>query len=129
LQTAAAYAKSPATAITNVTGAGVPVTINTLSVANVAVGDVAVISGVQGNTAANGVFTVASVDANANTFTLNGPNGTGAYTSGGTFTNATGQGTLEVRYQPDGRSPARGSVGAIFRGSIETNGATNILLT
>ncbi len=50
--------------------------------------------------------------------------------SGGTFSGATGQGTLEVRYQPDGRAQARaGSVGLIFRGSIDTNGVSDILLT
>jgi hypothetical protein len=51
--------------------------------------------------------------------------------SGGTFSNATGQGTLQILYQPGGKLPARalsaGSAGVIFRGSIETNGVTNIL--
>ncbi|MFO0888420.1 MAG: hypothetical protein U0790_04645 [Isosphaeraceae bacterium] len=50
--------------------------------------------------------------------------------SGGTFSNATGQGTLDVSYRPDGKIPSRtGSVGLIFRGSIATTGVTNILLT
>lgn len=43
--------------------------------------DWVVISGVVGNTAANGVFQITVVDAN--TFTLNGSTGNGAYTSGG----------------------------------------------
>ena len=94
LQTAAAYPKSPATAITGTTGSGVPITISTASVANVVAGDVVVISGVLGNTAANGTFTVASVDTNANTFTLTGSTGSGTYTSGGTWTTYTSSGRL-----------------------------------
>ena len=45
------------------------------------------ITGVVGNTAANGSFIVTSV--NANTFTLNGSTGNGVYSSGGTW-NVTG---------------------------------------
>lgn len=46
-------------------------------------GDIAYLSGVQGNTAANGRFVVTVVDAN--NFTLNGSTGNGAYTTGGYF--------------------------------------------
>ena len=46
-------------------------------------GDAISISGVAGNTAANGTFTVTKVDAN--TFSLNGSTGNAAYTSGGTW--------------------------------------------
>jgi hypothetical protein len=46
-------------------------------------GDSISISGVQGNVAANGTFTVTKVDANS--FNLNGSTGNGAYTSGGTW--------------------------------------------
>jgi hypothetical protein len=46
-------------------------------------GDSISISGVQGNVAANGTFTVTKVDANS--FSLNGSTGNGAYTSGGTW--------------------------------------------
>ena len=46
-------------------------------------GDAISISGVQGNVAANGTFTVTKVDAN--TFSLNGSTGNAAYTSGGTW--------------------------------------------
>lgn len=45
------------------------------------------ITGVTGNTAANGSFIITRVDAN--TFTLNGSTGNGAYVSGGTW-NVTG---------------------------------------
>lgn len=41
------------------------------------------ISGVGGNTAANGTFTITRLDAN--TFSLDGSSGNGAYTSGGTW--------------------------------------------
>ena len=46
-------------------------------------GDAISISGVAGNTAANGIFTVTKIDAN--TFSLNGSTGNAAYTSGGTW--------------------------------------------
>jgi hypothetical protein len=46
-------------------------------------GDSISISGVAGNTAANGTFTVTKIDAN--TFSLNGSTGNGAYTNGGTW--------------------------------------------
>jgi hypothetical protein len=51
--------------------------------------------------------------------------------SGGTFSGATGQGTVEIRYWSGGKLPARarmaGSAGVIFRGRIDTNGITNVL--
>jgi hypothetical protein len=46
-------------------------------------GDVVVVQEVQGNSAANGKFTVAAVDAVHFTFQLTGSTGTGAYTGGG----------------------------------------------
>jgi len=50
---------------------------------NLVSGDVISVSGVLGNTAANGIFTVTKVDANS--FSLNGSSGNGAYVSGGTW--------------------------------------------
>ena len=47
------------------------------------VGTVVVISGVLGNTAANGTFVISAVTTN--TFTLTGSTGNGAYTSGGSW--------------------------------------------
>jgi hypothetical protein len=47
-------------------------------------GDVVTITGVGGNTAANGTFGIVRTDAD--NFTLNGSVGNGAYTSGGTWT-------------------------------------------
>lgn len=47
-------------------------------------GTLVTISGVLGNTAANGTFTATVV--NANSFSLDGSTGNGAYTSGGTWT-------------------------------------------
>jgi hypothetical protein len=51
--------------------------------------------------------------------------------SGGTFSGGTGQGTVELHYQPGGKLPARAQsaavAGVIFRGLIDTNGVTNIL--
>lgn len=51
------------------------------------------LSGVGGNAAANGTFTITLVDAN--TFTLNGSTGSGNYTSGGTW-DTTGLYTLTI---------------------------------
>jgi hypothetical protein len=48
-------------------------------------GDNVTISGVAGNTAANGSWKVASVNTGAKTFALANSTGNGAYTSGGTF--------------------------------------------
>jgi hypothetical protein len=51
--------------------------------------------------------------------------------SGGAFANATGSGTVEIRYFPGGKLPQRatsaGSVGVIFKGLIQTTGVTNLL--
>lgn len=49
-----------------------------------ATGDVVYVANVAGNTAANGIWQVTVVDAN--TYTLNGSTGNGAYTSGGSGT-------------------------------------------
>ena len=46
-------------------------------------GDAISVSGVAGNTAANGVFTITKVDDNS--FSLNGTTGNAAYTTGGTW--------------------------------------------
>lgn len=54
-----------------------------------------------------------------------------ADTSGGTFAGATGQGTLRLIYMPGGKFTKRafggGTAGAIFQGSVDTNGVNNIL--
>src|SRR5439155_2671061 len=46
-------------------------------------GQLVTITGVNGNTAANGTFTITVIDAN--NFSLNGSAGNGIYTSGGTW--------------------------------------------
>lgn len=52
--------------------------------------------------------------------------------SGGTFSDATGSGTLEIRYRPFGRPNRRGvstgGVNVLFRGQIDTIGVNNVLL-
>lgn len=51
--------------------------------------------------------------------------------SGGLYTGATGQGTLDLIAQPGGRRPARafasGTAGVIVRGLVDTSGIGNIL--
>lgn len=68
----------PITGATNAT----PIVITSAN-HGLATGDVVNISGVGGNTAANGIFTVTVVDAD--TFQLDGSHGNGAYTSGGAW--------------------------------------------
>ena len=84
--TAGVYS-TPNTAVvagnTNVTAASnaSPIQITTSGTHKFTTGDSVTISGVTGNTAANGTFTITFVDAN--NFTLNGTTGNGAYVSGG----------------------------------------------
>lgn len=56
-----------------------------------------------------------------------------AESSGGTFSGATGHGTLRLIYMPGGKFTGRafggGTAGAIFKGSVYTNGINNILRT
>ena len=75
---------SPST-ITSATNAS-PIAITTSAAHNYATGDTVVISGVGGNTAANGRFVITVTGST--TFTLNGSTGSGAYTSGGTAKDA-----------------------------------------
>lgn len=59
-----------------------PIQITTSATNTLVTGQIVAISGVGGNTAANGTFTVTVL--NNTQFTLNGSTGNGAYTSGGT---------------------------------------------
>lgn len=70
------YAPKAITGATNAT----PISV-TIANHGFSTNDVIVISGVGGNTAANGVWTITVTGANA--FTLNGSVGSGAYTTGG----------------------------------------------
>jgi hypothetical protein len=51
--------------------------------------------------------------------------------SGGLYTNATGQGTLDLIYFPGGHLPSRarqaGHAGAVFQGRVNTTGTGNLL--
>lgn len=88
-------------------------------------GDIVAISNVGGNTAANGVWTVANVTAN--TFELSGSTGNGAYTSGGYAVNLTVLDNLD-----DIPSGARVAVSGSLAGKTVTNGvadANDVTLT
>lgn len=61
-----------------------PIVVTTNSAHTLSTGDVIWVSGVQGNNATNGKWTVTKIDATH--FQLNGSSGSGAYTSGGTVT-------------------------------------------
>ena len=73
-------ASSTITAATNAS----PIAVTTSAAHGLETGDIVVIAGAVGNTAANGQFTVTVVDATH--YTLNGSSGNGAWTSGGTAT-------------------------------------------
>ncbi len=79
----------PYTASGTVTGAsnpapGNPIVITTASTAALVTGDTVTVSGVTGNLAANGTWTI-TVLSNS-TFALNGSTASGAYVNGGTWT-------------------------------------------
>src|SRR6185437_4218168 len=61
-----------------------PIIITTTSTTGLQTGERVTISGVQGNTAANGTWTITVI--NGTEFALNGAIGNGTYTSGGTWT-------------------------------------------
>lgn len=82
-----------------------------------ATGDYVRIAGVGGNTAANGLFKIAVI--NANSFSLNGSVGNGAYTSGGTWTLA-----LQIRNQT---ITTQDLVGAINNLDLITNGVATAM--
>lgn len=73
---------SPAKAITGATNA-TPIVLTVASGHGVVANDQIFVTGVGGNTAANGTFIVSAVGAT--TITLQGSAGNGSYTSGGTF--------------------------------------------
>lgn len=84
--TAAVYAATDTAVVAgnqNVTAAtnASPIQITTAGGHKFTTGDSVTITGVGGNTAANGTFTITVI--NTTTFTLNGTTGNGAYTSGG----------------------------------------------
>ena len=79
----------PYTATGTVTGAsnpapGNPIVITTASTVALVTGDTVTVSGVTGNVAANGTWTITVLSNN--TFALNGSTASGAYVNGGTWT-------------------------------------------
>lgn len=80
------------TAVSGMTFVDAPALITTSTVGNLAINDVVTISGVQGATNLNGGFVVASVTPNS--FTIGGPVGNAAYTSGGTWSSGSAQGSV-----------------------------------
>lgn len=99
------------TSITTVSAAtnATPIQITTAGAHGLATGSLVTIIGVQGNIAANGTFPITVI--NGTTFTLNGSQGNGTYTSGGTVYRPTDFATLTW---DEGSS--------LWRFSINTNG-------
>ncbi|MDR3637018.1 MAG: hypothetical protein P4L84_24655 [Isosphaeraceae bacterium] len=64
------------------------------------------------------------------TWTLNGPGAINT-SSGGSYSGATGQGTLDIRYFPSGKGPLRGlgtgQIALDFQGLINSIGVNNVL--
>ncbi len=82
-------------ALTGATNA-TPIVITTASTGALTTGDHVTISGVLGNTAANGTFAVTV--ASGTTFSLDTSVGNGVYTSGGTYSHAVVDGTCAFTY-------------------------------
>lgn len=89
------------TAATNAT----PIAITTSTPHLLVTGDQVTITGVQGNTAANGANRTVTVTG-ASTFTINGSAGSGAYTSGGSVQPLTYGGASQIPSDGDPRNAA-----------------------
>lgn len=128
--TSGGYWTLPQASTTPVTGASVsgPITITTTNTVGLSSGDTVLITGVLGNTAANGVFTIANVDETS--FSLNGSNGTVAYTSGGSWkvvqpiTNATNNGQ-PIQITTTGDTSDLAAFGVVEIGGVLGNTAAN----
>jgi len=107
---------------------GGTITIYTPNTVGLKNGDTVLISGVLGNTAANGVFTVANVADES--FTLNGSNGTVQYAGGGSWkvvqpiTNATNNGQ-PIQITTTGDTSTLAPFGVVEIGGIVGNTAAN----
>jgi hypothetical protein len=106
-------------AITNATNATpIVVTSNGHGLAN---NDLVAIAGVNGNTAANGIWSVQNVAAN--TFELEGSAGSGAYTNGGTWYKLNATRATAITLQ-NGRYVKSGDTGKLYLGTGMTTGAS-----
>lgn len=106
--------RQPGIAITGATNASpIVITANSHGLSN---GDEVVVSGVQGNTAANGIWTVAN--KTANTFELSGSTGNAAYTTATGFaaSRGTGAGTTQL---------SRATPGGIWVNAVSMTGRNN----
>lgn len=116
-----------AAAITGATNATpIVITSNGHGLSN---GDLVAIAGVGGNTAANGIWSITAVTAN--TFTLEGSTGSGAYTAGGTWyrLNETRATALVTQ---NGKLVKSGDTSKLYLGTgmtTGTSGQTEITLT
>jgi hypothetical protein len=88
-----------------------PISIGTATPHGLSTGAQVVISGVEGNTAANGTFTITVTDATH--FTLNGSSGSGNYTGGGTLV-----GGGMAYYDDETKAAAQASLGRALYGFI-----------
>jgi hypothetical protein len=102
----------------SVTGAtnGSPIVVTSAS-HGLQTGDRVTISGVLGNTAANGTFTITRLSAD--TFSLDGSTGNGAYTSGGTW-NVTGLYVVSLTCSSGNGYEAGATYEVLVQGKIST---------
>lgn len=113
-------------AVSTTTGNGVsPIEVTTTVNHQLKVGEEVFITGVTGNTAANGTWTVGSVAA-ANTFTLSGSTGNGTYAGGGSvfYNSAKDYGTggdrsqgIVVAAYGTGKHTAAAVIDSVYNGS------------
>lgn len=83
--------------------------------------DLVAIAGVGGNTAANGIWSIANIAAN--TFELEGSAGNGAYTSGGTWYKLNATRATAITLQ-NGKYVKSGDTGKHYRGTGMTTGTS-----
>ena len=106
-------------ALTNATNATpIVITSNGHGLAN---NDLVAIAGVNGNTAANGIWSVQNVAAN--TFELEGSTGSGAYTNGGTWYKLNATRATAITLQ-NGRYVKSGDTGKLYLGTAMTTGTS-----
>jgi len=109
-------------AVTTTTGNGVsPIVVTTSSTVGMTSGQQVGISGVNGNTAANGIWTITVV--NSTQFSLNGSTGNGAYTSGGIIGTDAANGAITWKEQYGG---AAASVTTVLNGIATLTGLTGM---
>jgi len=94
------------------------------AISSITTGDTVEVTGVAGNTAANGIWTVGATTSN--TIALVGSTGNGAYTSGGSAMKCSAEATLATSTSYRFFLVKSGSTAALYVGSISGTAATSV---